>query len=838
MGLFDFFKKNKQATRSTGTADTTPSSSSVISQRLEAITSNLQNAEVNRRQNDYVSFPDGNKDDYYLLPTDIHSKQDILFLSSLLPALNKNKNRRNTIQVTIITEFFRYNRFDKLDLEDEELYGLLHNWKECKDTYSFLWSVSKLMTLVVKRIDQKGQNETLKKTLLLLKSNHSYISSDQRKINERIDYMLQTKSTVPVDKNDEWGKAVVRYIDSITGNPLQLAWINLIKYCFEKSDKTTPPKNWLTNAKELIDKVGHKEFAKKMIEWLELNKQLIIAVHKKERTYFLRESNHDTLRGLVWCTGLLNDPDLHAAVDQYALIAFKKMTGVGSISVKTGTASMFAFSLLPFKEGVTRLMKFRNKIINNNILKSIDRIISDVAKKHGYDKNLVEEIGVMDFGLDNTSTKKLEFGNVTCTITAKNASDLLIEWEKDGKPIKSVPTSVRAEFPTKLKELKTEIKELEAQLQVQKDRIESYFVKQKRWNYSEWKENYIDHPLVKVIAAKTIWTFKKEDKTTSGLFIDDQFLDVNKESITWPDDSTEVELWHPINSNIEEIVGWRNFIEEKEITQPFKQAYREIYVLTDAEMNTNTYSNRYAAHILRQHQFAALCKQRGWQYHLMGQWDSHNTPGLQLPEWNMQAQYYVDADGNAEANDVGIFNYISTDQVRFYRDNELQELVDVPKIVFSEVMRDVDLFVGVTSIGNDPNWTNTGNTNAGYTAYWRDYSFGDLTESAKMRGEILQKLIPRLKIADKCSFDKKYLIVKGKLTTYKIHMGSGNILMEPNDQYLCIVPGGRNDKDPGKIYLPFEGDRQLSVIISKALLLAEDDKIKDETITRQINRSA
>ena len=29
---------------------------------------------------------------------------------------------------------------------------------------------------------------------------------------------------------------------------------------------------------------------------------------------------------------------------------------------------------------------------------------------------------------------------------------------------------------------------------------------------------------------------------------------------------------------------------------------------------------------------------------------------------------------------------------------------NVPKLVFSEVMRDVDLFVGVTSIGNNPEW--------------------------------------------------------------------------------------------------------------------------------------
>ena len=54
----------------------------------------------------------------------------------------------------------------------------------------------------------------------------------------------------------------------------------------------------------------------------------------------------------------------------------------------------------------------------------------------------------------------------------------------------------------------------------------------------------------------------------------------------------------------------------------FKQAHREVYLLTDAERLTDTYSNRFAAHIVRQHQFSALCRERGWQFNLMGNWDS------------------------------------------------------------------------------------------------------------------------------------------------------------------------------------------------------------------------
>ena len=67
--------------------------------------------------------------------------------------------------------------------------------------------------------------------------------------------------------------------------------------------------------------------------------------------------------------------------------------------------------------------------------------------------------------------------------------------------------------------------------------------------------------------------------------------------------------------------------------------------------------------------------------------------------------------------------------------------------------------------------------------------------------------------------------------------GSTNILMEPNDQYLCIVPDRSQKDHTENVFLPFEGDTGLSIILSKAFLLAADDKITDKTITSQINRS-
>ena len=231
-----------------------------------------------------------------------------------------------------------------------------------------------------------------------------------------------------------------------------------------------------------------------------------------------------------------------------------------------------------------------------------------------------------------------------------------------------------------------------------------------------------------------------------------------------------------------------------------------------------------------------------------------------LPNWNLRAEFWIEGIGDdhgTDTNDTGVYHRVSTDQVRFYPldasqaaahaggggysagpDAELPDpipLEQVPPLVFSEIMRDVDLFVGVASVGNDPTWQD-GGPDGRFREYWTDYAFGKLSETAKTRREVLSGLLPRLAIGDRCTFEDRFLVVRGDLRTYKIHLGSGNILMAPNDQYLCIVQARSSTKDGGgkRVFLPFEGDERLSTIISKALLLADDRKITDQTIVRQI----
>ena len=106
---------------------------------------------------------------------------------------------------------------------------------------------------------------------------------------------------------------------------------------------------------------------------------------------------------------------------------------------------------------------------------------------------------------------------------------------------------------------------------------------------------------------------------------------------------------------------------------------------------------------------------------------------------------------------------------------------------------------------------------------------------AATRRAVLADILSMLAIVNQCHIDDRWLIVDGKRATYRIHLGSGSILMGSTSQYLCIVADGGSDT-ARTVRLPFEGDTMLSIILSKAFMLADDDKITDRRILSQLRR--
>ena len=310
------------------------------------------------------------------------------------------------------------------------------------------------------------------------------------------------------------------------------------------------------------------------------------------------------------------------------------------------------------------------------------------------------------------------------------------------------------------------------------------------------------------------------------------------------EDTIKVRLWHPLTSDTAELQRWREHIFSEGIRQPFRQAFREFYQVTDEERQTRMYSNRFAGIYLRQHQLASLCRVRGWEYRLMGiSFDGHNVPTRKLPHWNMQAELHVDLppdrdsalrdSGLGEQSGFGINLFVESDQVRFYRDRREVAVDEVPALLYSEVMRDVDLFTSVCAIGEDENWRDEGDRGIG--ALGDRMTMPELSAAVSLRADILARMLPRTPIADRCRLEPLHLDVQGQLGRYRISLVWGLVA-------LVADSGLRWLKIPQKLLtavpleladLPIELDYRTETILRKAYLLANDWEIKDAELIRQ-----
>ncbi|HEX5221267.1 MAG TPA: DUF4132 domain-containing protein [Verrucomicrobiae bacterium] len=664
------------------------------------------------------------------------------------------------------------------------------------------------------------------------------MGTDGRKLVANISFVLGESSTPVVQSGEAWSDACLADLKAMN-RPAASDWLDLLRHC-SKAESSKPTQKWLTQANTLMDALGRDRFKTITLRWFELVAKPRPIHREPPDTYspdpdlLITEHNATVLRGLAWCCTGWKDADVSSALANLVEVCFKKVRQLGPRCPRVGNACLYALSVTSSEDAAAQLSRLDSTVKQPTARKRIGKSLDAAATLTGQTREDLEEKSVPTFGLGADETLTRSFGSCSATLRVVNSREVEISWFKDGKAVKSVPSEVKQNHPDELKQFQKLGKDIVKMLAAQRIRIERLLMSGREWSFEVWRQRYLDHRLLAGISRRLIWHFKHGERTALGTWRDGKLVDVHNLPLDWLAPETRVRLWHPIGFPVETVAAWREWIHAQEICQPFKQAHREVYLLTDAELRTGNYSNRFAAHLLGQHQFAALCTQRGWKYSLMGGFDSYSVPTLELPAWDMLAEYWVEGVGELAAS--GIALHLSTDQVRFVRAGEALPLTEVPATVFSEVMRDVDLFVGVGSIGNNPEWRDQGEIeNAGN--YWQSYSFGDLNASAKTRKEVLQRLLPKLKIATQCSFEEKFLVVKGSLRTYRIHLGSANIQMEPNNQYLCIVPDSRPlARNDDKVLLPFEGDRTLSLILSKAFLLADDAKIKDSSIVNQISR--
>lgn len=218
---------------------------------------------------------------------------------------------------------------------------------------------------------------------------------------------------------------------------------------------------------------------------------------------------------------------------------------------------------------------------------------------------------------------------------------------------------------------------------------------------------------------------------------------------------------------------YQAYLYEKCICQPFKQVFRELYVKTDEELNMY-HSLRYAGHQIQPARTVGCLKSRHWVADI-------ESPTL---EWVV----FIDRKTGMEL-----------------------KISEIPDIIFSEVMRDVDMAVSVAHAGGvDPEASHS---------------------TVEMRKAIAEFTILLFNLKN-VSFTKNHAVITGKLGNYTVHLGSG-VIHQEGGPMINVLPV--HSQRRGRIFLPVvDEDPKTAEILTKILFFAEDEKIKDPFILEQI----
>ncbi|PWV55952.1 DUF4132 domain-containing protein [Chitinophaga sp. S165] len=582
---------------------------------------------------------------------------------------------------------------------DEQCFHIIFQWHETTLKRSSDWWFPKqeLLNVIQAKISKKGVTDTLRHCLELLDtSEKKTLSVAADKVNIQIDILLHGGPELLISRRDSLGIIVIEFLSNIKSTRQREYWTAFVDHCLNVGEGSAPNRKWWKKAKELVGRINAEHFIAKLKDWISFSHGLLMRIHEgRDHSFvdydidFLSAINHNMLKAVIWCSAIPDNKALLDILEPYALWAYKKKEGIGPLSAKTGTACIYALTFLPFREALTRISRFRSLIRHAGILKSIDKILHELAEEHDIPLYELEEYIVPDYGLNKEGTVRVQIGTDLIGVYAiGNTGKSTVSWERDGKPAKGP----HAWFAPGM-EFKRLTREIDQALINNSARIERAFMRMTPWPYSHWKIYYLDHPLVRTLTTRLIWKFNTNGLLTTGYYLDGLFIDCTGKPLTVTEE-TAVSLWHPMNEPAKTVKAWRNFLDQRHIDQPFKQVDREIFTPNNVELADGFYSSRFASQVLNKQKFKNVITQRGWTLRQKAQHNWAYIPYIQLTDWDIRVNFF--ADRKEEET-------VLTDMINFYKEGEPLALRDVPAVIFSETIRDISYFVntaGTTELHN------------------------------------------------------------------------------------------------------------------------------------------
>jgi hypothetical protein len=489
---------------------------------------------------------------------------------------------------------------------------------------------------------------------------------------------------------------------------------------------------------------------------------------------------------------------------------------VARIQEKRHQDSVRALGLLPLAEGEQRQPAVLDRY---QLLQEFARTSRQFGSQRQASEKLAATIALenlartagypdpvrLEWAMEARAVADLKAGPLTASMGQVTVALAIDAWGKPelmvlkaGKPLKSIPAA--AKKAPEVAALADRKREIERQASRMRQSLEEAMCRGDQFTGGELRR-LIEHPLLTPLLRNLV--FVSADSVgypvDGGAALEDyagrqhRLREGDRLRLAHPHDLLRTGEWD----------RWQQDCFRRERIQPFKQVFRELYVLTATEQSERALSHRYEGHQVQPRQALALLGRRGWV--------THPEEGVRrvFHHEGIAAWIQFDAGFTTPAEVEGL----TIESVGFSRRGEWKPLPleEVPSRLFSEVMRDVDLVVSVAHRGGvDPEAS---------------------ASTVEMRAALLRESCTLWRL-ENVRLQGTHALIDGQLGSYSVHLGSAVVHRQPGGA-LCIVPV--HSQHRGRLFLPFaDDDPKTAEVVSKVLLLAKDKEIKDPTILEQI----
>ena len=237
---------------------------------------------------------------------------------------------------------------------------------------------------------------------------------------------------------------------------------------------------------------------------------------------------------------------------------------------------------------LTNLNAIANKVKFKGLQEKAREKIAAIAEARELTPEELADRLVPDLGLDERSALTLDFGPRQFNVAFDESLKPFVK-DASGVRLKDLPKPNKADDATLAEAASTRYKQLKKDAKaiatMQITRLELAMVAQRRWSAPDFRLFFLQHPVMRFLAARLVWGVYESDAFVQGFRVAEDFSLADQNDDTWelPDTAT-VGLAHVLEIPSTMQAAFGQVLADYEILQPFQQLARETYTLRPDEL--------------------------------------------------------------------------------------------------------------------------------------------------------------------------------------------------------------------------------------------------------------